>query len=85
MARAQVRLLQRMAGPLGNWGPGRVIAVPAAEAKALVDGGFAEYVDLPLPQPPPAETATLEPPERAVKAPARKRAPRRKKVSGGTT
>ncbi len=84
MATVRVRLLQRMAGPRGNWGPGKVVAVAADEAVGLVDGGFAVYAD-PPPSQPVAEMAAVEPPERAVKPPARRKSTRRKKVGGGTT
>ena len=36
---------KRYAGPLGNFGPGSVIAVPKDEAQGLVKAGAAELVD----------------------------------------
>ena len=35
----------RYAGPHGNAGPGGIVDVPEAEAKALEEGGFAVRVD----------------------------------------
>lgn len=56
--RLQVRLLTRYAGPMGNYAPGMVIALPSAEADALVENGFAIMVDVR-----PVEAAVIGPTE----------------------
>lgn len=50
----KVRLLQRMAGPDGNFAPGTVLDLPDAEAQQLIRGRSAIAVDLP-----PIETTAL--------------------------
>lgn len=57
---AQVRMKTMMAGPSGVVQPGEVIEVGDDAARALVDGGFAIWVDAPV------ETATVAPSEQAV-------------------
>lgn len=55
-----VRMKTRMAGPQGTAEPGAVIEVEVAHARVLVDGGFAEALDMfPLVTPASAETTAL--------------------------
>ena len=63
----RVRMKTQYAGPAGAVAPGVTIDLPKKEAKALVDGGYAETVG-PVPRAPvngvrAAETATMKPPE----------------------
>jgi len=74
-----VRMITLMAGPLGVFQPGQVVNLPAQAAQALVAGGYATAEGTPLPISPGrevAETAAVEPPERAVKP-----SPRRRKTA----
>lgn len=51
----------RYAGPRGNAGPGGIVDVSEAEAKALEEGGYADRVDaLPKYAPEPAIERTVE-------------------------
>ncbi len=54
---------KRYAGPLGNFGSGALVNLPDADAKALIDGGYAEAVSE-APEAaaiePNGETATLD-------------------------
>lgn len=74
----RVRMLARVAGPEGNWGPGEMAEVPERFGKALVAGGYAsaapmarevEEKDEPEVKTPAGglETAALETPEKAVR------------------
>ena len=58
----KVKMKTSMAGPNGSCGVGQVIAVSAAEAHDLIEGGFAELVGTP----PQTESASLEGGETAV-------------------
>ena len=71
----RIRMRTLATGPKGNFYPGQVIDVNQETADGLLMGGFAESVDVPaeakaMPEPPYEpdyqETATVEPPERAV-------------------
>lgn len=73
MATVHVRMISRMAGPDGTAMPGETPLLPIELAKALVTGGYAEYLGSePTREIPVVETATLEPEEAAVKPPQRK-------------
>ena len=67
----KIRLKTLMAGPGGVFLPGSVIEVSPEEARALIAGGYAEAVPRPAapPQnePPPVETAAIQPGSRAVR------------------
>jgi len=71
----KVKLLTTMAGPEGCFVPGQVIDVDEKKAKELISGGYAEAVEEKTVKPAEAEAAAIEPPEKAVKKP-----PRRKKA-----
>lgn len=43
----KVKMITKYAGPNGTCAPGKTIDVENKEAKALVDGGYATYVDQP--------------------------------------
>ena len=43
----KVRILQRMAGPNGNYPPGAILDLPEDEARRLIGGRSAIAVDLP--------------------------------------
>ena len=47
----QIKLLARLAGPDENLAPGQIVEKTAEEAAALVDGGYAMYLDDPLKEP----------------------------------
>lgn len=64
-----LQFLMASASPAGCYAPGQVAEVEAEAARALVESGVAVRV----PAPPAAETAALEPGERAVRAPGRPR------------
>jgi len=57
----KVKLKTLMAGPEGVFAPGSVVELDVDQAKALVSGGYAEFLELPI------ETAAMEPGMRAVK------------------
>lgn len=60
-----VRMTTTMAGPAGCVMPGAVIDLPDAQARQLLDGGYA----VPVMQPAPArqvESAVVEPPRNAM-------------------
>jgi hypothetical protein len=67
----KIRLKTLMAGPEGVFPPGSVIEVSPEESKALISGGYAEAVPRPATQPkdepPPVETAAVQPGSRAVR------------------
>ena len=58
----RVRLKTLYAGPSGVTHPGQIVDLPAAEAVALLNGGYADAVDAP-----PIETAVPPEYERAVR------------------
>lgn len=62
----KVRMKTLSAGPSGVRTPGQVVDVDSAGARALVAGGYAEYVELQH-EAEPVETATVSPPEQAVR------------------
>lgn len=67
----KVKMKTLAAGPEGLYQPGQEVDLPAAQAKALIAGGYAEEVvlaDVEQQQKEPAEreTAAVEPPEKAV-------------------
>ena len=76
----QVILKATYAGPRGTAGPGSKMELPDDEAKALIDGGYAEEVK-PAPKPkaaevksePGRETASVEQSETAAAPPPRRR------------
>lgn len=63
----RVRMITRYAGPIGVYQPGAVVSLGAAEAEALIAGGFAESAE-----PAPVEVATVKAPARAVSKRGRK-------------
>jgi hypothetical protein len=69
----------RMAGPAGNHAPGSVVRMDENNARALVDAGFASYVEGPV-----LEVATAPTVETAVapKAKPRRRRKPKLKVAG---
>lgn len=66
----RVRMLATAAGPSGVFPAGLVVDIDEELASAFVSGGYAEAVYQPI-----TETATIEPPEKAVLP-----TPKRKKV-----
>ncbi len=42
----KVKLISRYAGPDGNFSPGSVLDLENDTAKALVDGGYAEFLEI---------------------------------------
>lgn len=61
----KVRMKTRAAGPDGCWSPGSEHEVPGYHGQAMIDGGYAERIDLPvLVQPkrlaPPSPQAAFE-------------------------
>ena len=68
----KVRLKTLMAGPDGVFPPGSVIEVSLEESRSLIAGGFGEPVHAPSVTP-AAETATIEPGNRAVRPATRAR------------
>ena len=54
----KIRLKTRYAGPRGCFEPDSVLDLPPAEARALVEGGYA--VECGAARPPPAQTAGPE-------------------------
>lgn len=70
----RVKMKTLSAGPEGVVPPGGIANVSPIEAKDLVSGGYAEYVD----QPGKPETAVIDAPvETAARKAPRKRAPRK--------
>lgn len=69
----RVRFKTISAGPKGAIFPGDLLDVSESEAKMLVDGGYAEYVDPPKTEPEPEKTA-----EATVEVYATPRRPRRR-------
>lgn len=45
----KIKLKTRAAGPEGVWGIGAVLDLPEAQAKQLVDGGYADALEQPEP------------------------------------
>ena len=45
----KIKMRTILAGPMGNMQPGQVVDVPDDTARTLIDGGFAEAVDVPSP------------------------------------
>ena len=74
----EITMLKTMAGPDGAVVAGSRTLVSPERARELVEGGYAEYV-LEEAEKLEAETATVEPAEKAVKAPQRKPAQKRGK------
>lgn len=69
MGLRKVRMRTQSAGPEGVAAPGQIVIVDDLRAKALVDGGFGEYVDgveETEGKRPAIETATAEAPENAM-------------------
>jgi hypothetical protein len=69
-----IRMKTLSAGPAGVRAPGSTHLLPPIEAKQLVEGGYAEYVEgKPLEKavtpPPPPTTPVTPPAEKAVKTP----------------
>ena len=66
----RIQMVTLMAGPDGVLEPGQIADLPAAKAKALIDGGFARLPkEAAKAAPPPGaeiESEMLEPPETAV-------------------
>ncbi len=65
----KVKLITTYAGPKGAFAAGSVIDVSDAEARALVDGRYAELLKTDVMEPtqePDIETASFEQPEKAV-------------------
>lgn len=63
----KVKLKTLRAGPHGVDQPGATVECSAEEAKQLVEGGYAEYVDTQADTgPATVETATIQAPEKAV-------------------
>lgn len=56
----KIRMKTLAAGPAGVYRPGQEVDLPADEARALIEGGYAEAVGK------VRETAAVEPPEEAV-------------------
>lgn len=67
----------RLAGPDGGAAPGELRIFDELRAKLLVDGGYAEYADVPaspeLASTPAVEAAALEAPEASVMEPPKPR------------
>lgn len=66
----RVRMKTTAAGPGGTIAAGEVTTLPDHIAREMVRGGFAVAVREPVtepvaPEPPPVETATVQPPENA--------------------
>lgn len=75
----QIKMRTTACGPEGNLYEGRVYTLEKAQAKALVDGGFAEAIEA-APRPTQSEqeeteeeTAAVEPPETAARRTSRRR------------
>jgi hypothetical protein len=62
----RVRMKVTMAGPDGCARMGEVVEVPAAQAMAMVEAGYADPVTMPAPAP-LVETAAIEPPSNAMR------------------
>jgi len=45
----QIKMRTLYAGPRGTYSPGAIIDMNEADAKPLIDGGYAERVDAPVP------------------------------------
>lgn len=56
----KIRMITRMAGPRGNCEPGGIVDVDPKEAKELVEGKYATYVDQPLVTKPKPKKETKE-------------------------
>lgn len=56
----KIRMLTLAAGPDGVLQPGQEVDLPGEQARALIEGGYAEAVEK------IRETAAVEPPEKAV-------------------
>ena len=71
-----VKMVTRYAGPRGSFNPGELASFPAEIEDALVEGKYAERVEIERPKEPKpviVERATLEAPETATAPPARRR------------
>lgn len=72
-----VRMKTHAAGPDGTWPVGSVRPCDEATGQALIDGGYADLVNVP-------ETTAVAPAERAVTPRAKPRRTRKKAVSRET-
>lgn len=70
----KVKMRTLSAGPKGVWLAGSEYLIDEDDAEALVGGGYASYVDaVSAPSQEAMEIASVEPPERAVRARGRPR------------
>jgi len=57
----RIKLRTTYASPKGAYGPGSVIDLPDAQARDLVEGGYATAIDTPAQKGAPVEMAVQEP------------------------
>lgn len=62
----RIKLLTLMAGPTGTYNAGQIIDMPEAQAKELIDRGYAVVCEMQAKKAVVMETATAQPPETAM-------------------
>lgn len=65
----KVKLLTLMAGPDGTYNAGQIIDMTEAQAKELIQGGYAVACEMPVKKAVVIETATVQPPETTMTEP----------------
>ncbi len=65
----KLKLLTLMAGPDGTYNAGQIIDMTEAQAKELIQGGYAVACEMPVKKAVVIETATVQPPETTMTEP----------------
>lgn len=65
----KLKLLTLMAGPDGTYNAGQIVDMTEAQAKELIQGGYAVACEMPVKKAVVIETATVQPPETTMTEP----------------